>query len=155
MQHLPPVSNNEPKGSISLFSLLSFSFKGKEGSLAHKFAGGEGEDNGVDQASFKEVSPYRKANDRKAKLPKFEQLVLFFKLSSSNDRTLYGKPVRGGTNSQLVAPLFCFESAQQLKCAASSRDKVSCRKQRRQQAVDVPHSALKARVPAPTSSLEA
>ena len=73
MQRLPPVSNNEPQGSISLFSLLSFSQKGKEGSLAHKFAGGKGEDNGVDQASFKEVSPYRKASDRKAKLPKFEQ----------------------------------------------------------------------------------
>ena len=109
----------------------------------------------MDQASFKEVSPYREANDRKAKLPKFEQLVLIFKLSSSNDRALYGKPVRGGTNSWLVAPLLCFESAQQLKCAASSRDKVSCRKQRRQQAAEVPHSALAARAPAPTSSLEA
>ena len=63
--------------------------------------------------------------------------------------------MRGGTNSWLVAPLLCFESAQQLKCDASSRDKVSCRKQRRQQAADVPHSALAARAPAPTSSLEA
>ena len=79
MQHLSPVSNNAPKGPISIFSLLSFlSNKGKEGSLAHKFAGGNGEDNGVDQASFKEVSPYRKASDRKAKLPKFEQSVLNF-----------------------------------------------------------------------------
>ena len=85
---------------MSLFSLLSFSQKGKEGSLAHKFAGGKGEDNGVDQASFKEVLPYRKANDRKAKLPKFEQsLFKIFELSSSNDPALYGKPVRGGTNS--------------------------------------------------------
>ena len=84
---------------MPLFSLLSFSQKGKEGSLAHKFAGGNEEDNGMDQASFKEVSPYREANDRKAKLPKFEQLLLIFKLSSSNDRALYGKPVRGGTNS--------------------------------------------------------
>ena len=63
---------------MPLFSLLSFSQKGKEGSLAHKFAGGNEEDNGVDQASFKEVSPYREANDRKAKLPKFEQSVLNF-----------------------------------------------------------------------------
>ena len=62
-------------------------------------SGGKGEDNGVDQASFKEVSPCREANDRKAKFPKFEQLVLIFKLSSSNDCALYGKPVRGGTNS--------------------------------------------------------
>ena len=100
--------------------------------------------------------PYREANDRKAKLPKFEQsLFKIFELSSSNDPTLYGKPVRGGTNSWLVAPLLCFESAQQLKRAASSRDKVSCRKQRRQQAAEVPHSALAARAPAPTSSLEA
>ena len=77
MQHLHPLSNNEPKGSISLFSLLSFFLnKGKEGSLAHKFAGGKGEDNGVDQASFEEVSSYREANDRKAKLLKFEQSVL-------------------------------------------------------------------------------
>ena len=100
MQHLPPVSNNEPKGSISLFSLLSLSQR-KEGSLAHKFAGGKGEDNGVDQASFKKVLPYQEANDRKAKLPKFEQsdFLKKFKLSSSNDRALYGKPVRGGTNS--------------------------------------------------------
>ena len=62
---------------MSLFSLLSFSQR-KEGSLAHKFAGGKGEDNGVDQASFEEVSPCREANDRKAKLLKFEQLVLNF-----------------------------------------------------------------------------
>ena len=100
--------------------------------------------------------PYGEANDRKAKLPKFEQSVFkFLELSSSNDPALYGKPVRGGTNSWLVAPLLCFESAQQLKRAASSRDKVSCRKQRRQQAAEVPHSALAARAPAPTSSLEA
>ena len=100
--------------------------------------------------------PYREANDRKTKLPKFGQsLFKIFELSSSNDPALYGKPVRGGTNSWLVAPLLCFEFAQQLKCAASSRDKVSCRKQRRQQAAEVPHSALAARVPAPTSSLEA
>ena len=46
-----------------------------EGSLAHKFAGGKGEDNGMDQASFKKVSPCREANNRKAKLPKFEQSV--------------------------------------------------------------------------------
>ena len=45
----------------------------------HKFAGGEGGDNGVDQASFKEGSPCREANDKKAKLPKSEQLVLIFK----------------------------------------------------------------------------
>ena len=96
MQHLPPVSNNEPQGSISLFSLLSLERKVP---LAHKFAGGKGEDYDVDQASFKQVSPCREANDRKAKLPKFEQLVLIFKLSSSNHRTLYGKPVCGGTNS--------------------------------------------------------
>ena len=69
----PPVSNNEPEGTISLFSLLSFSNKGKQGSLAHKCAGGKGEDYDVDQASFKQVSPYRKANNRKDKLLKFEQ----------------------------------------------------------------------------------
>ena len=79
MQHLHPVSSNEPKSSILLFSLLSFSFKGKEGSHAHKFAGGEGENCGVDQASFKaKVLPCREANDRKAKLPKFEQSVFKF-----------------------------------------------------------------------------
>ena len=51
---------------------------------------GEGEDSGVGQASFKEGLPCREANDRKAKLPKSEQLVLIFKLSSSNDCALYG-----------------------------------------------------------------
>ena len=156
MQHLHPVSSNEPKSSILLFSLLSFSFKGKEGSLAHKFAGGKEKIVVWTRRRSRKVLPCREANDRKAKLPKFEQSVFkFFELSSSNDPALYGKPVRGGTNSWLVAPLLCFESAQQLKRAASSRDKVSCRKQRRQQAADVPHSALAARVPAPTSSLEA
>ena len=100
-----------------------------------------------------EVLPCREANDRKAKLPKFEQsLFKIFELSSSNDPALYGKPVRGGTNSWLVAPLLCFESTQQLKRAASSRENVSCRKQRRQHAAEVPHSALAARAPAPTSS---
>ena len=74
----PPVSNNEPEGTISLFSLLSFSNKGKQGSLAHKFARGKGEDYDVDQASFKQIPPCRKASDRKAKLPKFEQSVLNF-----------------------------------------------------------------------------
>ena len=99
MQHQTPVSDNEPKAPYHYFISLFLSQK-KEGSLAHKFAGGEGEDNGVDHVSFKKVSPYREANNRKAKLPKFEQSVLKnFKLSSSNDRALYGKPVRGGTNS--------------------------------------------------------
>ena len=156
MQHLHPVSSNEPKSSILLFSLLSFSFQGKEGSLAHKFAGGKEKIVVWARRRSSKDLPYREANDRKTKLPKFGQsLFKIFELSSSNDPALYGKPVRGGTNSWLVAPLLCFESAQQLKRAASSRDKVSCRKQRRQQAADVPHSALAARVPAPTSSLEA
>ena len=54
-----------------------------------------------------------------------------------------------------ASALDSLDLAQQLKRAASSRDKVSCRKQRRQQATEVPHSALAARAPAPTSSLEA
>ena len=70
MQHQTPVSDNEPKAPYHYFISLFLSQK-KEGSLAHKVYRGEGEDNGVDQASFKEVLPYRKANDRKAKLPKF------------------------------------------------------------------------------------
>ena len=74
MQHLHPVSSNEPKSSILLFSLLSFSFKGKEGSLAHKFAEGE-EKIMVWTRPFKKVSPCREADDRKAKLLKFEQSV--------------------------------------------------------------------------------
>ena len=61
-----------------LYFLFFLFLKGKDGSLAHKFAGGKGEDNDVNQASFKEVSPYRKASDRKAKLQKFEQSVLKF-----------------------------------------------------------------------------
>ena len=74
MQHIHPVSNNEPKGSILLFSLLSYFFnKGKEGSLAHKFAGGEEKIViWAGRRSSKDL-PYREANDRKAKLPKFEQ----------------------------------------------------------------------------------
>ena len=156
MQHLHPVSSNEPKSSILLFSLLSFSFKGKEGSLAHKFSGGKEKTVVWARRCSNKDLPYREANNRKAKLPKSEQLVFnFLELSSSNDPALYGKPVRGGTNSWLVAPLLCFESAQQLKRAASSHDKVSCWKRRRQQAAEVPHSALAARAPAPTSSLEA
>ena len=128
MQHPHPVSNNEPKGPIPIFSLLSFSQTKERKVPSHtSLPGGKGGDNGVDQASFKEGSPCRAANDKKAKLPKSEQLVLIFKLSSSNDSALCGKPVRGGTNSWLDAPLLCFESAQQLKCAATSRDKVSCR----------------------------
>ena len=71
MQHQTPVSNNEPKAPYHYFISLFLSQK-KEGSLAHKFAGGKGEDNSMDQASFKKVLPYREANNRKAKLPKFE-----------------------------------------------------------------------------------
>ena len=79
MQHLSPVSNNEPKGPISLVSLLYFSQTKERKVPSHtSLPGGEGEDNGVDQASFKEVSPCREANDRKAKLPKSEQLVFNF-----------------------------------------------------------------------------
>jgi len=156
VQHLHPVRSNKPKSSILLFSLLSFSSKGKGRFPRPQGLPGGKEKIMVWTRPFKKVSPCREADDRKAKLPKFEQSdFLNFKLSPLNDRTLYGKPVRGGTNSWLVAPLLCFESAQQLKCAASSRDKVSCRKQRRQQAAEVPHSALAARAPAPTSSLEA
>src|SRR4051812_26093596 len=103
-----------------------------------------------------------------------QMFLNFFKLSSLNDHALYGKPVREGTGSWLVAPLLCFEFAQQFKCAATriapllcfkfaqqlkqataSYDKVSCRQQHRQQAADVPHSALAARVLAPASSLKA
>jgi len=100
VQHLHPVSSNEPKCSILLFSLLSFSFKGKEGSLAHKFAGGKEKIVVWAKRRSSKDLPYREANNRKAKLPKFEQsLFLIFELSSSNDPALYGKPVRGGTNS--------------------------------------------------------
>ena len=84
---------------MPLFSLLSFSQKGKEGSLAHKFPGGKEKMMVWIRRRSSKFSPYRNANDRKAKLPKFEQLVLIFKLSSSNDRALCGKPVRGGTSS--------------------------------------------------------
>ena len=100
MQHLHPVSSNEPKSSILLFSLLSFSFKGKEGPLAHKFAGGKEKIVVWARRRSSKDLPYREANNRKAKLPKFEQSVLkIFKLSSLNDRALYGKPMHGGTNS--------------------------------------------------------
>ena len=156
MQHLHPVSSNEPKSSILLFSLLSFSFKGKEGSLAHKFAGGKEKIVVWARRRSNKDLPYGKQMTEKLSCQSLSNHFLkFFELSSSNDPALYGKPVRGGTNLWLVAPLLCFESAQQLECAASSRDKVSCRKQRRQQAAEVPHSALAARAPAPTSSLEA
>ena len=78
MHHLPPVSNNEPEGIISLFSLLSFSNKGKQGSLAHKFARGKEKIGVWTRRRSSKVLPCRKANDRKAKLPKFEQSVLNF-----------------------------------------------------------------------------
>jgi hypothetical protein len=93
---------------VSLFSLLSFSQE-TEGSPAHKFAGGGRGNNGVDQASFKEVLPCRegssgketlpeKSKRQKAKLPKFEQSnFYFFKVIFLEHRALYGKPVRGGT----------------------------------------------------------
>src|SRR4051812_1057889 len=123
----------------------------------------------------RKVSPCREANNRKAKYQSLSnQIFFYFKLFSLNDHALYGKPVREGTGSWLVAPLLCFEFAQQFKCAATrvapllcfepaqqlkqataSYDKVSCRQQHRQQAADVPHSALAARVLAPASSLKA
>ena len=74
MQHQTPVSDNEPKAPYHYFISLFLSQK-KEGSLAHKFAGGKGEDNDVDQASLEEVSPYREANNRKAKLLKLEHSI--------------------------------------------------------------------------------
>ncbi len=80
MQHLHPVSSNEQKSSMLLFSLLSFYFKKEKKVLLHiSLPRGKGEDCGVDQASFKaKVLPCREANDRKAKLLKFEQSVLNF-----------------------------------------------------------------------------
>ena len=77
MQHLHPVSSNEPKCSILLFSLLSFSFKGKEGSLAHKFVGGKEKIVVWARRRSNKDLPYREANNRKAKLPKFEQSLFF------------------------------------------------------------------------------
>ena len=77
MQHQTPVSDNVPKAPYHYFISLFLSQK-KEGSLAHKVYRGGGEDNGVDQATLEGGSPYREANDRKAKLPKFEQSVFKF-----------------------------------------------------------------------------
>ena len=78
MQHLHSVSSNEPKSSILLFSLLSPLFKGKEGSLAHKFAGGKEKIVVWARRRSSKDLPYREANDRKAKLPKFEQSLFKF-----------------------------------------------------------------------------
>src|SRR3954468_9314905 len=71
--------------------------------------------------------PCRAASHGKAKLPKFEQSsFLIFELSPLNARTLYEKPVRGGTDSWLVAPLLRFESAQRLKCATTRVASLLC-----------------------------
>ena len=73
MQHLHPVSSNEPKSSILLFSLLSPFLKEKK-VLSHTSLPGEEEKIVVwaRRRSNKDL-PYREANDRKAKLPKIEQ----------------------------------------------------------------------------------
>jgi hypothetical protein len=67
VQHSFPVSSNEPQGSISLFSLLSFSQK-TEDSLARKFAG-EGRNDDMDQMPFKEILSYREESSGKRILP--------------------------------------------------------------------------------------
>ena len=75
MQHQTPVSDNEPKAPYHYFISLFLSQK-KEGSLAHKvYRGGGREKIMVWTRSFKKVSPCREADDRKAKLLKFEQSV--------------------------------------------------------------------------------
>ena len=158
MQHLHPVSNNKPKGRRApyryfLFFLL-FQQRKRRFPRTHVCRGRRRRlwyGPGVVQA--KSCLAGKQTTEKLSCQSLSNQFLNFFGLSSSNDPALYGKPVRGGTNSWLVAPLLCFESAQQLKRVASSRDKVSCRKQRRQQAAEVPHSALAARAPAPTSSL--
>ena len=77
MQHLHLVSNNEPKGYISLFSLLSF-FSTKEKKVPSHTSLPGGKEKIVvwtRRRSSKDLL-YQEANDRKAKLPKFEQSVL-------------------------------------------------------------------------------
>ena len=74
MQHQIPVSDNEPKAPYHYFISLSLSQK-KEGSFAHKVYRGRKEKIMVWTGPFKRVSPCREADDRKAKLLKFEQSV--------------------------------------------------------------------------------
>ena len=74
MQHQTPVSDNEPKAPYHYFISLFLSQK-KEGSLAHKVYRGGKEKIMVWTRPFKKVSPCREADDRKAKLLKFEQSV--------------------------------------------------------------------------------
>ena len=74
MQHQTPVSDNEPKAPYHYFISLSLSQK-KEGSLAHKVYRGEEEIMVWTRLFKKKVSPWREADDKKAKLLKFGQSV--------------------------------------------------------------------------------
>ena len=58
----------------------------------------------------------RQHGDRKAKSFRALSYLLFYiRLSSLEILPMYGKPARKGALPQLATPLFCFESAQQLK----------------------------------------
>ena len=83
---------------ITLF--LCFFLKRRKVPSPTRVTGGGEEKIMVWTRPFKKVSPCREADDRKAKLLKLEQSVFYvFELFPLNDRALYGKPVRGGTNS--------------------------------------------------------
>ena len=112
MQHLHPVSSNEPKSSILLFSLLSPFLKEKKVPSHTSLPGGKEKIMVWTRRRLRKFRLAGKQTTEKLSCQSLSNQFLNFELSSSNDPALYGKPVRGGTDSWLVAPLLCFESAQ-------------------------------------------
>src|SRR4051812_17755003 len=88
-----------------LFFLFS---QGKEGSLAHKFRGGGGEDNGMDQASFKKVSPCRKAGvvQESFALPESRRRSRKFRLAGKQASFKKVSPCRKANNRKAKLPKF-------------------------------------------------
>ena len=149
------------QGSVSLFSLLSFSQE-TEGSLAPKFAGGAGMKIWTRRCSRTSslagkkavATSCRKETNDKAKLPKLEQSnFLLSRLFSLNNSGPCMENLHAMEPNQSWLRPYLVSSPLNNLSGCTSCDKVTCRWRHRQQAAEVPHPALAARVPAPASSL--
>ena len=96
----------------------------------------------------------RKETNDKAKLPKFEQSIfLLLRLLSLNNSSPCMENLHAMEPSQSWLRPHLVSSPLNNLSGYTNCDKVACRQRHRQQAAEVPHPALAAKVPAPASSL--
>jgi hypothetical protein len=151
------------QGSVSLFSLLSFSQKDRRFPRA-QVCRGDGMKTWTKHCSRTSLlagkrtvaRSCRKEINYKAKLPKFEQSIfLLLRLLSLNNSSPCMENLHAMEPSQSwLRPHFVSSPLNNLN-GCTNCDKVACRQRHRQQATEVPHPVLMAKVHAPASSQKA